>query len=66
MTEKDTKAIKEQCWFLLRQLLSEEQANTWWYSRNTAFEAETPEQYFKTNPTKVLEYLSRVQGDCYS
>lgn len=65
MTEKDTKATKDQCLFLLHQLLPEDMVTVWWYARNAAFENQTPNEYFKTKPEKVLEYISRIHGGCY-
>lgn len=65
MLESTEKPTKDQCWFLLRQLLPEDMVMVWWYSRNTAFDNETPNDYFKTKPEKVLEYLSRIHGGCY-
>lgn len=65
MLESTEKPTKDQCWFLLHQLLPEDTVMFWWYARNAAFETETPAEYFKTKPEAVLEYISRIHGGCY-
>lgn len=65
MSESTEKPAKDQCWFLLRQLLPEDMVMVWWYARNAAFETETPAEYFKTKPEAVLEHISRIHGGCY-
>lgn len=38
---------------------STELVNQWWHGANTAFGGDTPYQVFRSEPERVIEYLSR-------
>lgn len=42
---------------LVIALVGKDAASWWWKSRNKAFDMQTPEEFWKTNPEKVYNYL---------
>ena len=49
--------MRMRCDALLLALLGTPLAKDWWHFRNKAFDMLTPEEVWKTDPTKVYEYL---------
>ena len=47
---------------LLSLLGSQDLVDKWWNSDNTYFHGDTPEQVFRSNPQKVINYINQF---CY-
>lgn len=50
------------CKVLVIAMLGKELAVNWWTSRNKAFDMQTPEEVWKTEPDKVYSYLMGEAG----
>lgn len=63
MTNKNDR-FRYYCKSILVELVGYDLVEKWWNSPNTAFNGDTPENKFQTDPTLVYDYLSRsMSGD---
>ena len=57
---------RHQCDRLLEAMVGENLVAHWWQSPNQAFDLNTPESVFDTNPDQVYNYLMQHAGGDYS
>lgn len=50
------------CQVLVIAMLGKDNAPNWWASRNKAFDMQTPEDVWKTEPEKIYNYLMGEAG----
>jgi len=51
--------MRARCEALLVAMLGNELAKEWWNGANRAFDGDTPEQIYSTDPAAVYAYLMR-------